>query len=76
MFTLGAIVPLVPYLLGFASLWAGLACGGLGLLITGGLAAKFTRKPPWWSALRLLSLGGVAIAITYLVGSVVGVAVT
>ena len=76
MFTIGAIVPLIPYLLGFESLWAGLACGGLGLLITGALAAKFTRKAPWWSALRLLSLGGAAIAVTYLVGAVVGVAVT
>lgn len=76
MFTIGAIVPLIPYLVGFESLWAGLLCGGLGLLVTGALAAKFTRKHPWWSALRLLSLGGAAIAVTYLVGSVVGVAVT
>lgn len=76
MFTLGAIVPLIPYLLGFESLWAGLACGGLGLMIAGALAAKFTRKAPWWSSLRLLALGGVAIAATYLVGSVVGVMVT
>lgn len=76
MFTLGAIIPLIPYLLGFESLWAGLACGALGLLITGALAAKFTRKAPWWSSLRLLGLGGAAIAATYLVGSVVGVAVT
>lgn len=76
MFTLGAIVPLIPYLLGFESLWAGLACGALGLAITGALAAKFTRKPRWWSSLRLLALGGVAIAVTYLVGSVVGVAIS
>lgn len=76
MFTLGAIVPLIPYLLGFELLWAGLACGGLGLAVTGALAARFTRKAPWWSALRLLGLGGAAIAATYLVGSVVGVVVT
>lgn len=76
MFTLGAIVPLIPYLLGFESLWAGLSCGALGLLIAGALAARFTRKPPWFSSLRLLALGGVAIAATYLVGSVVGVAIT
>ena len=75
MFTIGAIVPLIPYLLGFASLWAGLACGGLGLAITGALASKFTRTPPLFSSLRLLLLGGAAIAATYLVGSVVGVAV-
>ncbi len=75
LFTLGAIVPLIPYLLGLESLWAGLACGGLGLLVAGALAAKFTRKAPFWSSLRLLAIGGVAIAATYLVGSVVGVMV-
>jgi vacuolar iron transporter family protein len=76
MFAVGAIAPLIPYLLGFESLWAGLACGGLGLLLAGALAARFTRKPAGWSALRLAALGGIAIAATYLVGSVVGVVVT
>ena len=32
MFAIGAIVPLIPYLLGFESLWAGLICGGVGLI--------------------------------------------
>ena len=36
MFAIGAVIPLIPYLLGFESLWAGLACGGVGLLIAGG----------------------------------------
>ena len=45
MFAIGAIVPLIPYLLGFESLWAGIACGGVGLAIAGGLAAKFTEPP-------------------------------
>lgn len=76
MFTLGAIIPLIPYLLGFESLWAGLACGGLGLLIVGALAARFTGKSGWWSSLRQLAFGGLAIAATYLVGSVVGVVVS
>ena len=39
MFAIGAIVPLIPYLLGFESLWAGLICGGVGLMIAGGVAA-------------------------------------
>ena len=29
----------IPYLLGFESLWAGLICGGVGLMIAGGVAA-------------------------------------
>lgn len=76
MFTLGAVIPLIPYLLGFESLWAGLACGGLGLAIVGAVAARFTRRSPVFSGIRQLALGGAAVAATYLVGSVVGVAVT
>ena len=49
MFAIGAVVPLIPYLLGFETLWAGLFCGGVGLLIAGGVAARFTRKPVWWA---------------------------
>ncbi|MGU3499630.1 VIT1/CCC1 transporter family protein [Mycobacterium sp. C31M] len=76
MFTLGAVIPLIPYLLGFESLWAGLACGGLGLVIAGAVAARFTRQSTSLGGIRQLALGGAAVAATYLVGSVVGVAVT
>jgi vacuolar iron transporter family protein len=71
MFAIGAIVPLVPYLLGFESLWAGLICGGVGLLIAGGVAARFTSRPIWWASLRQLLFGTVAIAATYAVGTLV-----
>ncbi|MGH3674674.1 MAG: VIT1/CCC1 transporter family protein [Mycobacterium sp.] len=72
MFAIGAIVPLIPYLLGFESLWAGLLCGGAGLLIAGAVAARFTSKPVWWAASRQLAFGAVAIAATYVVGTLVG----
>jgi VIT1/CCC1 family predicted Fe2+/Mn2+ transporter len=76
MFAIGAIVPLIPYLLGLESLWAGLACGGVGLLIAGAVAARFTRRPPWWAGLRQLAFGAVAIAATYAVGTLVGTVTT
>ncbi|OBB98272.1 VIT1/CCC1 transporter family protein [Mycolicibacterium peregrinum] len=76
MFAIGAIVPLIPYLLGFQSLWAGLACGGVGLLIAGAVAAKFTRKPVAVAGLRQLVFGAVAIAATYVVGILVGAVIT
>ncbi|MHC9293787.1 VIT1/CCC1 transporter family protein [Mycobacterium sp. LTG2003] len=76
MFAIGAIVPLIPYLLAFESLWAGLACGGVGLLIAGGVAAKFTRKPVWSASLRQLMFGTIAIAATYVVGTLVGTVTT
>jgi vacuolar iron transporter family protein len=68
MFAIGALVPLLPYLLGYGSLAAGLGCGGVGLLIAGGLTARFTRKPLWWAASRQLLYGAVAVAATYLLG--------
>lgn len=68
MFAIGAVIPLIPYLAGFPSLWAGLLFGGAGLLIAGGAAARFTGKPMWRAASRQLLFGGVAIGATYLVG--------
>ena len=71
MFAIGAIIPIIPYLLGFSSLTAGLACGGAGLLLAGGLAARFTAKPVWWAAGRQLLFGAVAIAATDVVGHLI-----
>ena len=75
MFAIGAVIPLLPYLLGYGSLWLGLACGGVGLLIVGGAAAYVTKKAPWLGSLRQLAFGGIAIAVTYLVGHLIGAAV-
>jgi VIT1/CCC1 family predicted Fe2+/Mn2+ transporter len=75
-FAIGAIIPLIPYLLGFESLAAGLLCGGIGLAIAGALAARYTRKPLWWASGRQLLFGAVAIGATYLVGMLVGTTVT
>jgi VIT1/CCC1 family predicted Fe2+/Mn2+ transporter len=68
MFAIGALMPLMPYLLGYGSLVAGLVCGGAGLLVAGGVTARFTRKPVWWVAFRQLLFGAVAVAATYLLG--------
>ncbi len=76
MFALGALTPLIPFLFGLESLWLGLACGGLGLMVAGGVASRFTRKPLWFASARQLVLGAVAIAATYLVGTLVGTVVT
>jgi VIT1/CCC1 family predicted Fe2+/Mn2+ transporter len=76
MFAIGAIVPLLPYLLGFASLWPGLVCGGVGLLVAGGAAARLTRKPLWLGSVRQLAFGAIAIGATYLVGMLIGATVS
>jgi vacuolar iron transporter family protein len=71
MFAIGALIPLLPYLLGYGSLAVGLACGAVGLLIAGGLTARYTRKPMWWAASRQLVFGAGAVAATYLIGLLV-----
>ncbi|KAA0083726.1 hypothetical protein CIW52_14055 [Mycolicibacterium sp. P9-64] len=76
MFAIGAVIPLIPYLLGYESLWLGLAFGGLGLLIAGGAAARFTRKSALPAALRQLTFGAIAIGATYVVGTLIGTAIT
>ncbi len=73
MFALGAIVPLLPYLLGFSSLLAGLAVGALGLVLAGAVAATFTAQKWWRGAARQLVFGVVAAGATYLVGTLIGV---
>jgi VIT1/CCC1 family predicted Fe2+/Mn2+ transporter len=72
MFAVGAIIPLIPYLLGYNDcLWAGLACAGVGQLIAGALTARFTGKSMWWAALRQLAFGAVAVAATYHTASLI-----
>lgn len=75
MFAIGAIIPLIPYLLGYSSLWAGLAAGGVGLMVAGGVAATFTRKSMWFASIRQLVFGAIAIGATYLVGLLIGATV-
>ena len=73
-FAVGAVVPLIPYLLGFGSLLLGLVVGAAGLLVVGALTSRFTDRPGWLSALRQLMFGAIAAGATYLVGSLIGVA--
>lgn len=72
LFAIGALIPLLPYLFGLEALWPGLICGGIGLLIAGGVAARFTRGSVWYGSARQLAFGVVAIGATYLVGRLVG----
>jgi VIT1/CCC1 family predicted Fe2+/Mn2+ transporter len=71
-FSVGALVPLLPYLLGAAVLWAALAAGGVGLFGAGAVVARFTNRSWWRSGLRQLVLGCAAAGITYLIGRLVG----
>ena len=72
-FAVGALIPLLPFLLGAPRLWLALLCGGVGLVVAGALSARFTPRR-WWSAgLRQLLFGAVAAGATYLIGAAIGV---
>lgn len=75
-FSVGSLIPLIPYFFGAASLWLGLAVGGVGLLVAGGVAAIFTRKNWLRGAIRQLLLGGLAVSLSYLIGTLLGVSVS
>jgi VIT1/CCC1 family predicted Fe2+/Mn2+ transporter len=72
-FAVGAVIPILPFLFGFGTLWWGLAFGGVGLLLAGGLAAGITRRSWLAGAARQLLFGGIAVAATYTIGMLLGV---
>ena len=71
-FAIGAIIPLLPYVLGFDALLAALGLSALAAVIGGGLVSRLTDRPFWRGAVRQLVLGALAASITYLIGLAVG----
>ena len=74
-FTLGALVPVLPYLLGASSLVVPVLLALVGLFLAGALVSRFTDRGALYSGGRQLLLGGAAAALTYGVGSLVGTGV-
>lgn len=74
-FATGALVPLLPYLLGFHSLPAALVLAGIAAFLGGGFVARLTSRGFLRGALRQLALAVVAAGLTYLIGRAVGAAV-
>ncbi|TDO45691.1 VIT1/CCC1 family predicted Fe2+/Mn2+ transporter [Kribbella sp. VKM Ac-2527] len=71
-FAFGAVIPLLPFIFGAASVLPALLLSALGLLVTGGIIGKITARPFWYGGGRQLLLGGLSAAITYLIGLAVG----
>ncbi|WP_435278836.1 VIT1/CCC1 transporter family protein [Streptomyces sp. 1222.5] len=74
-FALGALLPLLPYLLGASALWPAVLLALAGLFGCGAVVAKVTARSWWYSGLRQLALGGAAAGVTYALGSLFGTAV-
>ncbi|MFF4649071.1 VIT1/CCC1 transporter family protein [Streptomyces sp. NPDC001380] len=71
-FAVGALLPVLPYLLGATSLLPALAVAMLGLFLCGAVVSRVTARTWWYSGLRQLLLGGSAAGLTYLLGRLIG----
>jgi VIT1/CCC1 family predicted Fe2+/Mn2+ transporter len=71
-FSLGALIPLLPYLLGLNVLAATLIVTAVALVTGGVVVGRLTGRPVLFSGVRQLLLGALAIGVTYGVGSLIG----
>jgi VIT1/CCC1 family predicted Fe2+/Mn2+ transporter len=79
-FAIGALIPLLPYLLAphiapGTVMALALGLSGLAAFVGGGLVARLTDRPFFRGAFRQLALGALAAGITYLIGTAVGATV-
>ena len=73
----GAIVPILPFLfnIGNGTVVSALL-SALALLVVGGFLALMSGNRPYWGALRMLFVGSAAAAVTYGLGTLIGVSVS
>ncbi|MGI8415271.1 MAG: VIT1/CCC1 transporter family protein [Nakamurella sp.] len=71
-FSIGALLPLIPYLFGFPGLRAAMIITAIALVGGGMVVGKLTGRPIAWSCARQLLLGAVAVAVTFGVGHLIG----
>lgn len=75
-FSLGALVPLLPFFFGVPSLWLSLVCTLVALFGCGALVTRYTGRKWWFGGGRQVLLGAAAFGITWLVGLAVGTGLT
>ena len=77
-FASGALVPVLPFLLGLAGTAALVTAAvlvGAALMVTGAVVGMLSGAPPLRRALRQLAVGAAAATVTYVLGSVFGATV-
>ena len=67
-FAIGALIPLIPFIFGAASVLPALLLSAIGLVVTGGIVGKITARPFWYGGGRQLLLGGLSAAVTFAIG--------
>ncbi|MFF5204501.1 VIT1/CCC1 transporter family protein [Streptosporangium sp. NPDC000396] len=71
-FSVGAILPLLPYLLGVTSLVSSAVVSCLALFGAGALVSRVTARSWWYSGLRQLFVGTIAAGLTFALGNLLG----
>jgi VIT1/CCC1 family predicted Fe2+/Mn2+ transporter len=71
-FSVGAFIPLLPYLAGGPWLWLALSLSALAAFLGGGVVGRLTGRPFLRGAVRQLLLGALAAGATYAIGLAVG----
>jgi VIT1/CCC1 family predicted Fe2+/Mn2+ transporter len=76
-FAVGAVLPVLPYLLmsGNAAFFTSALVCGLALFIVGALISIFTGRNLLFSGFRMVMIGAVAAGFTYIIGTLLGVQV-
>jgi vacuolar iron transporter family protein len=74
-FSIGAVIPLVPFLLGsgIEAILTSVALALGALFVVGALVSLITGRGLLFSGLRQVAIGGAAAVVTYAVGSLIGV---
>ncbi|MBK8820385.1 MAG: VIT1/CCC1 transporter family protein [Saprospiraceae bacterium] len=77
LFAVGAIIPVFPFffLSGFNAVILSTVVSAIGLFVIGSAITLFTGKSIWYSGMRQVLFGLAAAAVTYGIGSLIGVQV-
>jgi vacuolar iron transporter family protein len=75
-FAVGALIPLLPYLLGSTSVLPAVAVTLAALFLCGAVVSQVTLRPWWYGGLRQVLMGGASAGLTYAFGLLVGATIS
>ena len=77
-FLVGAMLPVIPWLTGAgtAAQWSSILIGVVAAGVLGAVIARQSERPWWTGTVRQVAITVLAVAVTYAIGSVVGVSVS